>query len=86
MAHVSEAELTQLLVGARSKVSIGSTYRHYKGGEYIVRDVLIIEADESVGVVYVAQYGERITFVRPLESWLETVEHNNTSMPRFSKS
>jgi hypothetical protein len=34
----------------------------------------ITEADNSIYIIYQAQYGERLTFVRPLASWLETVE------------
>ena len=44
----------------------------------------ITEADNSICIIYQAQYGERLTFVRPLASWLETVEWQGQRKQRFT--
>jgi hypothetical protein len=53
----------------------------------LVNDMIglaITEADNSICIRYQAQYGERLTFVRPLASWLETVEWQGQRKQRFT--
>ena len=59
-------------------------YRHYKGGEYQVYGVARhSETDESL-VVYRPLYGDGELWVRPLVMFLETVDMEGRSQPRFA--
>jgi hypothetical protein len=73
--HSSEENLQKKLDEAASLVEVGAAYAHYKDETktYTVKELIINESDESVTVVYKANYGEGITFGRPLASWCETV-------------
>jgi hypothetical protein len=58
-------------------------YRHYKGKEYIVLGVARhSETDEEL-VVYRQDYGDGLLWVRPKAMFLETVEVDGKSVPRF---
>ena len=58
-------------------------YRHYKGKEYTVIGVARhSETDEEL-VVYRPEYGDRSLWVRPKAMFLETVEVNGETVPRF---
>ena len=84
---LSQHQLKSLLAQAKASVEIGAPYQHYKSPDmvYIVKDIVINEVDNQPYVVYQAQYGERITFARPVSVWVETVEYNGIEMPRFKK-
>jgi hypothetical protein len=71
--------LTNSLINARLKVKVGSLYYHYKNPKkfYIVNKVAINEADEKFMIVYTSCDHQEITWIRPLDSWLE--------VQRFSK-
>jgi hypothetical protein len=58
-------------------------YKHYKGGLYEV--IGIAKHSESLEelVVYRALYGDHDLWVRPLKMFLETVEYNGKTVPRF---
>jgi hypothetical protein len=88
MAHIAQSKLAEMTAEAAKKVKIGGFYAHYKstGKLYKVLGFVIIEATDEVGVLYQARYGEKITFVRPLSSWLEEVEADGQFVPRFSLS
>jgi len=59
-------------------------YRHFKGGEYQVIDTAThSETDEDM-VVYRPLYGEGKLWVRPLHLFLEQVEKDGQTIPRFS--
>jgi len=59
-------------------------YRHYKGGEYEV--VGVVRHSESLEplVLYRPLYGNSGSWVRPFGMFLEPVEHEGKSQPRFS--
>ena len=59
------------------------TYRHYKGNLYEVVDVARHSETEEQLVVYRALYGERGLWVRPLAMFVEHVERDGYSGPRF---
>jgi hypothetical protein len=86
MAHLTEAELLQKLQQAAEQVHIGARYRHYKDEThtYQVQGFAIIEATDEIGVVYKAEYGAGLTFVRSLVSWLDKVEWGGTDVHRFT--
>jgi hypothetical protein len=59
-------------------------YRHYKGTEYRVFGVARHSETEEQVVFYQALYGERGLWVRPLSMFLESVEVEGESVPRFA--
>lgn len=79
----TEDELSARLDTARMEVEIGALYRHYKGKEYKVLDLAILESTEEACVIYQALYGKNLTFLRPVQSWTETVLVDGAPMPRF---
>ena len=58
-------------------------YRHYKGNEYEVIGVAKHSEDETELVVYRPLYGDRGLWVRPLEMFIETVQIDGVTKPRF---
>lgn len=45
----------------------------------------LIETNLEPSVVYRAEYGEGITYVRPVSSWTEQVEIDGKTVTRFKK-
>jgi hypothetical protein len=85
MQRLTLEQLNDMLAAAARQVEIGRTYRHYKGNDYTVVDLVITEATNEVEVVYSRlQVEPQVHFVRPLKSWLEIVEHEGQQVPRFS--
>lgn len=65
------------------EVKLGK-YRHFKGGEY---EVLAIAKDSETLqelVVYKALYGDGAVWVRPKAMFLESVERDGRTVPRFT--
>ena len=60
-------------------------YRQYKGGEYDVIDVARHSETEELMVVYRPLYGERELWVRPLSMFLDSVELDGKTIPRFQR-
>ena len=58
-------------------------YRHYKGNEYEVIGVAKHSEDETELVVYRPLYSSRSLWVRPLSMFIETVQVNGKTKPRF---
>jgi hypothetical protein len=58
-------------------------YEHYKGNKYQVLGVAVHSETLEEVVVYKALYGDRLTWVRPLKMFLETVEINGEKKARF---
>jgi hypothetical protein len=84
--HKSQEELVNERTIAAQNIQVGGLYYHYKNPNdlYKVLNLAVTEWDDEVCVIYEAQYGERITFVRPLSSWLEKVEWNGKIVDRFT--
>lgn len=84
--HKSHETLKDELSEAAEKVAVGGVYYHYKNPQllYKVLRLAVTEADDSVCVVYEAQYGDRLVFVRPLSSWLDEVTLNGKTVSRFT--
>ena len=59
-------------------------WRHFKGMEYEVLGVASHSETLEPMVVYRALYGEGGLWVRPASMWLETVERDGRSFPRFT--
>ena len=60
-------------------------YRHYKGKIYEVLGTALHSETEEPLVVYRACYGKRGLRVRPLAMFVENVELNGKSQPRFAR-
>ncbi|WP_339339035.1 DUF1653 domain-containing protein [uncultured Oceanicoccus sp.] len=58
-------------------------YRHYKGNDYQVIGVAGHTETGEPMVVYKALYGEMGLWVRPLSMFIEQVEIDDVSRPRF---
>ena len=58
-------------------------YRHYKGNDYIVLGTARHSETEELMVVYQTDYGDRSTWVRPLDMFMETVNVDGNNIPRF---
>lgn len=58
-------------------------YQHYKGDRYEVLRTAVHTETNDVLVVYKALYGDGEWWVRPLGMFLESVEINGESQPRF---
>ncbi len=59
-------------------------YRHYKGKEYRVLTLARHSETEEELVVYQLLYGDFSWWVRPRSMFLEQVEVNGHSVPRFT--
>ena len=59
-------------------------YRHYKGKEYLVLGVARHSETEEELVVYRLLYGDYGLWIRPRAMFLETVEIDGLSTPRFA--
>jgi len=84
--HPSHETLLGQLDDAATKVAVGGLYYHYKNPQlhYKVVGLGVTEADNSICVVYEAQYDKHLVFVRPLASWLDKVEWQNKVSDRFT--
>jgi len=60
-------------------------YRHYKGSEYEVIDIVKHSETEEDMVLYKTLYGDFSLWVRPLDMFIENVSVNGKSVKRFSK-
>ena len=58
-------------------------WKHFKGNLYRVRYVALHSETGEEMVVYQALYGQRGMWVRPASMWLEHVERDGYSGPRF---
>ena len=59
-------------------------YQHYKGPQYkVLYQATHSETDEQL-VIYQALYGEFGIWARPLSMFLETVEKEGKTIPRFA--
>lgn len=85
--HKSQEYLKKQLDIAKNSIEVGGIYSHYKNPDkhYKIKDLGIIEETEEVCVIYQANYGENLIFVRPLSVWLENVEYEGNLVPRFKK-
>lgn len=86
--HLTHEELNSRLAGASAKVVLGGVYRHYKYPErkYFVEKLAIQEESQKVCVIYkdIASISAP-SFVRDLDSWLESVEWKGETVPRFTR-
>jgi hypothetical protein len=84
--HREQLDLMREVESAKKLITIGARYRHHKNADkiYEVTGLGFLEANDELCVIYQAQYGEHLTFLRPLTVWLEKVEWEGKIVPRFS--
>ena len=85
--HRPLSVLAGYLTAASRQVEVGGLYAHYKNPDKpYVSDLVILEATDEVAVLYTPQYENTpVTFARALSNWLETVEWEGKTVPRFTK-
>lgn len=66
------------------KVSPGK-YRHFKGQQYEVIDIVKHSETQEEMVLYKALYGEYGLWVRPLPMFAEIIERDGKQIARFEK-
>lgn len=66
-------------------IKINTKYRHFKGNEYLVLHIAKHSETLEEIVVYQALYGEYGIWVRPLDMFLEQIEHDGVKMDRFQE-
>ena len=81
----TQNQLADRLIQAATQVQAGAQYEHYKKLIYKVLHVALREEDNEPVVVYQAQYGAHVIWVRPVKNWLEMVEVDGKTVPRFKK-
>lgn len=83
--HKNHQQFHQELAKAGELVKVGEVYAHFKNpkNSYKVLELAILEATDEVCVIYQARYDEKLIFVRPLSSWLETSEWEGKKVARF---
>lgn len=77
--------MSNLQLSEKAKSLQPGIYEHYKGKRYEVLGVALHSETLEELVVYRALYGERLTWVRPLEMFLEEIEIDGVKKPRFKK-
>ena len=61
------------------------TYCHYKGNRYEVLGVARHSETEEEMVVYRCLYGDHSLWVRPLAMFMESVQVDGRTVPRFAR-
>lgn len=81
----SQTQLSAKLTQAKAQVTIGGRYMHYKQLSYKVLTIALREEDNEPCVIYQAEYGDKVTWIRPISSWVEAVEVHGKKVTRFAK-
>lgn len=86
MPHLPESKLIELLQSAATQVEVGGTFAHYKNPAktYTVLQLAIIEATNEPCVIYQANYGKKLVFMRPISNWLAPAEWQGKTVQRFT--
>lgn len=66
----------------KEEIKLGK-YKHFKGNEYEVIGIAKHSETLEEFVVYKALYGEGGLWIRPSSMFLETIEQDGKTMPRF---
>lgn len=71
------------------KIAVGDIYYHYKdlsaSKPYKIITLAVDESTEKISIVYEAQYGEKIRWIRTLDNFTELVDDTTGQIPRFRR-
>lgn len=81
----TQAQLPTKLAEAVKQVAVDGRYMHYKQLSYKVLAIALREEDNEPCVIYQAEYGDRLTWIRPVANWVEDVEVDGKMVKRFTK-
>lgn len=81
----SQPQLSAKLAQADKQVTVGARYMHYKQLSYKVLALALREEDNEPCVIYQAEYGDKVTWIRPVVSWIEEAEVDGDKVKRFTK-
>jgi hypothetical protein len=76
-------QLREMLSEATEIVPVGSRWRHYKGSEYRVTAIAFDEETLDFELIYSPIEAPDIQFARWMSIWIETVEWQGATLPRF---
>lgn len=65
-------------------IRAGQIWRHFKGNTYHVLHLATHSETGDALVIYTKDGGDGTVWARPASMWLETVERNGKSQPRFA--
>jgi len=87
MGHASQAELTEKFEDAKRQIKVGDVYYHYKKPEadYTIIGLALIEETEEPAVIYRADYSANLTWIRPVDNFLEVIDVDGKPQARFVK-
>lgn len=82
-----QKSIDEILAGwnAFERPKDGDKYTHYKGGNYEIVATGFLEDTETPCVAY-RSFEKNIVWVRTAKNFLEAVEYNGQTVPRFSKA
>ena len=75
--------MSDITLSERAKNLELGIYEHYKKERYQVLGVVIHSETLEEMVLYKALYGEKLTWIRPFDMFLEEVEIEGVRQPRF---
>jgi hypothetical protein len=68
------------------ELELNRIYRHFKGNYYYIKEIAISSETLEKYVVYQALYGDNLTYIRPLDMFLESIDENridNTTHQKY---
>ena len=81
---MNRRRMTKTKLSFQETVSLErGVYEHFKGNRYEVLDVALCSETETPHVVYRALYGAQKLWIRPLAMFVEQVEKEHYTGPRF---
>ena len=89
MGHKNTQELLSELEKLKQRIDVGDRFYHFKHPESFYRVVAVgfIENNEEPCIVYQAEYGDKITWVRTEEEFFSKAKlENGTEVDRFTKA
>lgn len=74
---------TNILKLYRSNVLIGSTYQHYKGSLYQIKDIVLYEKTVKPLIIYQDKSNLDLIWARDFDDFFCNVTIDNHEIPRF---
>lgn len=73
---------TQQILAERYKDMIGKTYRHFKGGVYVVIDIAVHSENAGLLVIYKSKKDPALVWARPLNMFMSDVDKEKYPLAR----